>query len=191
MKAIVITDERIDYILPQNIKESDVISENAKKVLATIMNYYLVLDKVKQQGYVHLSNQLLRQSVKIKQNDMMTAIQELIDYDLIEREVGKIWTEGQPHMASKYTVKWNNLQKPLKKKTFEELFQDFLKPSETPMGTIVLDSVSVLGTVLDSEKVLVKDEVKEKVLEEEKVPDEETLSEYLARIKRKKERSVC
>ena len=101
MKAIVITDERIDYILPQNIKESDVISENAKKVLATIMNYYLVLDKVKQQGYVHLSNQLLRQSVKIKQNDMMTAIQELIDYDLIEREVGKIWTEGQPHMASK------------------------------------------------------------------------------------------
>lgn len=149
MKAIVLTEDRMYDILPQNIKETDVISVNAKRVLASIMNYYLVLDKVKAQGYVNLSNQLLRNSAHIKQNDMMTAIQELIEYDLIEREVGKVWAEGQQHIASKYTVLWNNLQKPLKKKTFEDLFSQFLKSSETPMGTIVSDTVSV--SVLDSE----------------------------------------
>lgn len=204
MKPIVITEERMNYILPQNIKDTDVISTNAKKVLATIMNYHLVLDKVKTQGYVNLSNQLLRQSSRIKQNDMMSAIQELTDYNLIEREVGKVWTEGQPHIASKYTVIWNNLQQPLKKKSFEDLFSQFLKPSGTPMGTIVLDtvSVSVLDTEIvedletDSDEVEVEEIETEKrqfgamcyvpIEVEEKVPDEEDLSQYLNRIKRKK-----
>ena len=184
MKPIVITEERMNYILPQNIKDTDVISTNAKKVLATIMNYHLVLDKVKTQGYVNLSNQLLRQSSRIKQNDMMSAIQELTDYNLIEREVGKVWTEGQPHIASKYTVIWNNLQQPLKKKSFEDLFSQFLKPSGTPMGTIVLDTVSV--SVLDTEIVEDLETDSDEVEVEEKVPDEEDLSQYLNRIKRKK-----
>ena len=214
MKPIMITEERMNYILPQNIKDTDVISTNAKKVLATIMNYHLVLDKVKTQGYVNLSNQLLRQSSRIKQNDMMSAIQELTDYNLIEREVGKVWTEGQPHIASKYTVIWNNLQQPLKKKSFEDLFSQFLKPSGTPMGTIVLDtvSVSVLDTEIvedseiesetdsDTDTATDSDEVEEVETEkrqfktmcyipieiEEEVQDEETLAEYQARMKRKK-----
>lgn len=163
MKPIVLTEERMNEILPQNIKDTDVISANAKKVLAAIMNYFLSLDKVKEQGSVHLSNTLLRQSARIKQNYLLGAIQELKEHDLIKREVGSIWKEGEQHTASIYYVMWNNLVKPLKKKTFEDLFSQFLKSSETSMGTTVSDTVTVsdLETVADA--VVVEDKVLETV----------------------------
>lgn len=147
MDIIKISDERMEQILPSNIKETDVLSDNAKKVLATIMNYFLVLDKPKELGYVFLTNVMLRTSAGIKQNNMMNALQELIDSDLIYRKAGKKRTEGEQSVASRYIVRWNNLTKPLKKnaKTFEELFKDFIKPSETTVdteGTVVLDIVS-------------------------------------------------
>lgn len=147
MEIIKITKERMEQILPSNIKETDVLSDNAKKVLATIMNYFLVLDKPKELGYVFLTNVMLRTSAGIKQNNMMNALQELIDSDLIYRKAGKKRTEGEQSVASRYIVRWNNLTKPLKKnaKTFEELFKDFIKPSETTVdteGTVVLDIVS-------------------------------------------------
>jgi len=197
MKAIVITEERMNEVLPQNIKDTDVISINAKKVLATIMNYFLLLEKVKEQGYVFLSNQFLRQSACIKQEYLLNAIRELIEYKLINREVGKVWSEGERHTASKYIVIWNNLTKPLKKKTFEELFSEFLKPSETPMGTTVIDTVTVSDSDIDLEKDIDTVEVLDLEKEEEtkqfkvncyvpvpKVPDVEDLSSYLKRINR-------
>ena len=149
MKPIVLTEERMQQILPQNIKDTDVISADAKKVLAAIMNYFLTLDKVKEQGSVHLSNTLLRQSAHIKQGYMLTAIQELKEHDLIKREVGKVWTEGEEKTASIYKVMWHNLVKPLKKLTFDDLFSDYLESSETPMGTTVSDTVTVSVTDTD------------------------------------------
>lgn len=152
MKAISITEERQNQILPQNIKETDVLSDNAKKTLATIMNYYLVLEEVKANGYVFLNNDTLRQSVGIRKNDMLSAVQELIESELIERQVGKRRTEGEKATASVYKVIWQNLTKPIKKKnTFEELFSEFLKSSENPLGTT--DTVTVTDIVTDIETV--------------------------------------
>ena len=116
MKAITITEERMNEILPQNIKDTDVITPNAKKVLAAILNYYATLNIVQTTKYLICSNSVLRECVKLKHNDMLTAIQELIECGLIEREIGKTRVEGQKSIASKYTIIWESLQKPLKKK---------------------------------------------------------------------------
>ena len=183
MKAIKITEERQNEILPQNIKETDVLSDNAKKTLATIMNYYLLLEEVKANGYVFLNNDTLRQSVGIKKNYVLPAVQELIESGLIERQVGKRRTEGEKATASVYKVIWENLTKPIKKKnTFEELFSEFLKSSGNPLGTTVTDTVSVTDTetVSDiveetdtfSEIVEVSDEDKEKGIAENDVDAE-------------------
>ena len=155
MKAIRISEERQNQILPQNIKDTDVLSDNAKKTLATIMNYYLLLEEVKNNGYVFLNNETLRQSVGIRKNNVLSAVQELIECDLISREVGKRRTEGEPSTASVYRVMWQNLTKPLRKNTFEELFSEFLKPSGNPLGTAVTDTVTgpVSGPVTDTETV--------------------------------------
>lgn len=154
MKSIRINEERQNQILPNNIKDSDVLSDNAKKVLATIMNYFLVLEDAKTNGYVYLNNPTLRQSVGIRMNDLLTSLQELIETDLIVREVGRRRIEGEKSFASVYKVNWENLTKQIKKKsTFEELFSGFLKPSTTPLGTTVTvsDTVSEIDTISDTE----------------------------------------
>lgn len=147
MKAIRIDEDRINMILPQNVKDSDV-SENAKKVLATILNYFAVLNIAKTSGYLVCPNSVLRAAVGIRNNEMLNAIQELIELDLLIRENGKKRTENEKAIASEYRIKWENLTKPIKRKeTFEELFSEFIKPAETPLGTAVSNTVTVSDTV--------------------------------------------
>lgn len=135
MKAIRISEERQSEILPKNIKDTDVLSENAKKTLATIMNYYIVLNIVKTSGFLVCPNTVLRESVGINMGDLQLSVQELIESNLIERTVGKRRTKGEKGTASEYRVKWENLTKQIKRKnTFEELFSEYLKSSETSTG---------------------------------------------------------
>lgn len=144
MKAIRISDERMAEVLPSEIKNTDALSDNAKKTLATIMNYFAILDIAKSCKYLVCPNSVLREAVGIRNNDLINAVQELIECDLIEREVGHKRAEGEKAIASIYRVKWNNLVKPIKKKnTFEELFAEFLKSSETPLGTTDIDTDAV------------------------------------------------
>ena len=204
MKPITITEERMNEILPQNIKDTDVITPNAKKVLAVIMNYFLTLDKVKEQGYVFLSNNTLRESARIKKEDMMEAIQELKEHNLIKRKVGKTWIEGEEKTASIYYVIWDNLLKPLKKNGFEDLFSSFLKSSGTPMGTtvIVSDTVSVkdsdlvedleLVEVLEKEKDLVEVEDEEKVKETVTASTKDSISKECNTLNKNKQyQTLC
>lgn len=148
MNVIKITDERIDAILPKSIKDSDVLNNNDKKVLGAILHYFLVLDKAKVNKYVILPNEDLRKTVGIRKSDMLSSVQKLIELNLIIRECGKTWTQGEKPKASKYYIIWDNLKKPVKKPTFEDLFSDFLS-SETPSGTIDIDT--------DKEKDIDKD----------------------------------
>ena len=143
MKAIHISVERMNTLLPTNIKETDVLSSNAKRVLATILNYYTLNDKVKNSGFLAISNKTLRDSVGIKTESMFEAIIELMDANLIERKAGQSRVEGRPALATEYKVNWNNLMKPLKKKDcFEDFFGQYLNTPETPMGTANTNTIT-------------------------------------------------
>ena len=126
MNVIKITDERINAILPKSIKDSDVLSNNDKKVLGAILHYFLILDKAKENKYIILTNEDLRKTVCIRKTDMLSSVQNLIEMKLIKRECGKTWKKGEKPQASKYYVNWSNLKKPLKKLEFEDLFSDFI-----------------------------------------------------------------
>ena len=138
MNVIKITDERIDAILPKNIKDSEVLNETDKKVLGAILHYFLILDKAKVNRYVILTNEDLRKTICIRKASVLSSVQNLIELGLIKRESGKSWTQGEKPQASKYYVNWDNLKKPIKKPEFEDLFSSFIS-SETPMGTIDTD----------------------------------------------------
>lgn len=125
MEAIKITKERLEEVLPENIKESDVLDDKTKKTLGAILNYFAILDKSKENGYVILSNTTLRESVGIRMNDLLNCIQTLIENNLIRRERGETRTANKPSVASKYYMCWNELKKPLKKKTFDDIFAQF------------------------------------------------------------------
>ena len=65
MNVIKITDERIDAILPKSIKDSDVLSNNDKKVLGAILHYFLILDKAKENKYIILTHEYSHRIVQI------------------------------------------------------------------------------------------------------------------------------
>ena len=141
MKVIKITEERRNMVLPKTIKLSSVISDDAKKTISVLLNCFATMDFAKENNYVFLSNKVFRKAVGINMNNLISAIGELIDCDLIERKAGKKRSAGQKATASTYIIKWENLTKPVHKKdTFEELFSDYLKPSKTPVGIADADA---------------------------------------------------
>lgn len=187
MKAIKITDERMAEVLPSEIKNTDVLSDNAKKTLATIMNYFAVLNIAKSSKYLVCPNSVLREAVGIRNNDLINAVQELIECDLIERQVGHKRVEGEKAMASTYVVKWSNLVKPIKKKnTFEELFSEFLKSSGNPLGTtdtdIDTDAVSDTVTDIDTNVDIESDVDTESEFEDEVDTDTDAVSDIESEV---------
>jgi hypothetical protein len=136
MKTITIDEARYNQLLPQNVKDtpSDVMSDKAKKTLAVLMNYQLVNARAKESCFVAISNKTLAQSVGGRETEVMKAVQELIELDLVQKTVGKSRTEGEKAMASEYRINFQNLLRPIQKKSFEELFSAFFKSQETSMG---------------------------------------------------------
>ena len=164
METISVNEKRMEQVLPQAIRESDVLTKNAKKVLATIINYYFVLDEPKKLGYLYMSNETLKKSCNIKKKYMLEAIQELIEFELIRRERGEKWTKGKRPIASRYYVNWNNLKKPLKQKSFDDLFDNFMnefqpQSSGTPSGTKDKELEIVEDTVKSDNKIEVNEDL--------------------------------
>lgn len=152
MNIVKINEDRINSIIPKHINESDVLDKYDKKVLGAILHYFLVLDKAKENKYVILTNDDLRKTIGIRKASMLLSIQKLTELGLIKRECGKTWREGEKPQASKYFINWDNLKRPLKKPEFEDLFSDFLS-SETPMGTIDIDTDSDIDSESDKDTV--------------------------------------
>ena len=142
-----ITKERVEQILPQNIKETALLSNNAKNVLAMMMHSLLVAKGAQDSGVLVISNNRLRALLEMNRDYMLNAIRELEEYELITRIVGKTRTEGEPSTASEYYFNWDNIyNKPLKKKTSEELFSKFFKPSGTTSGTAITTTITTSTT---------------------------------------------
>jgi hypothetical protein len=134
MEIIKITLERMSQVLPQTVKDSD-LSKNAKKVLATIINYHLVNDKVRTTGFLAINNESLRQSAGIGKEYLRAAVQELIECRLIERKAGSKWKEGEPRTASEYRLVKENLTKPIKKPTSDDLLELLFSTPSKPLCT--------------------------------------------------------
>lgn len=142
MEAIVITKERMEEVLPQNIMESDVISDNAKKVLACLINYQFTHPIARQVGYVAISNPTLAKACTKGRDYCMAAVQELIEHNLIYRKAGQRRKKGENAKASEYTILFENLKKPLKKLSFEELYEQYVKSSKIPSGSTNTNTIA-------------------------------------------------
>lgn len=130
-KTIVrITDDRMNEVLPSVIQQSECLSKVSKKTLAALINCYLTIDKAKKDGYVVYSNVDLSKVVGCSMSNLLLAIQELIETNLITRVKGQKRASGQKAIASMYYINWANLKKPVYKPTAEELIEMALKEAE-------------------------------------------------------------
>lgn len=131
-----ITEQRMEGLLPQNIKDSD-LSLGTKKVLTALMDWYLTTE-ARNTGIIIINNSKLCAIAGVSPSTLQEAIRDIEEFELGRREVGT----GLGN-ASKYYLNFEAFTKPLKRKSFEELFlskSDISKSSETPISTIVKNS---------------------------------------------------
>lgn len=125
-----VSQERVNYCLPENIKESTELSENAKHVLGTLIDSILKTKDAQDSGILIISNDRLRMLSGIKKNHMLDALRELGEFDLIKRIPGKTRQAGESSQATTYHFNWDNIcNKPLKRKTIEDLLLKYMESS--------------------------------------------------------------
>lgn len=116
--------------LPSNIKETDILRLQTKKVLAALLELLLHSD-ARESRVIYAPNSRLRKLSGISSNDLLPSIEQLIDYDLITRKVGTVRKEGEKSEASEYTINLKKLKEPLVEKTFDDLFSEFIEDEES------------------------------------------------------------
>lgn len=142
--------------LPTNIKETDVLRLSSKKVLAALLEL-LLHSEARESKIIFCGNARLRKLSGIDNNKLRPSIDQLIDYDLITRKVGKVRKEGEKDEASEYTINLKKLKEPLVEKSFDDLFSGFLEegeslemPINTTITTSITSSISTKNSILNT-----------------------------------------
>jgi hypothetical protein len=116
--------------------------------LATIINYYLLKEKVKTSKFLAINNEDLRKSANIGKAYLMTAINELTDCNLINRKAGLKWKEGEEKRASEYRLIVENLKKPIKIPSTDKLLESLFETPLEPLST--KDSPTITNTITNT-----------------------------------------
>lgn len=130
--------------LPSNIKETKVLRPESKKVLAALLEL-LLHSEARESKIIFCGNAKLRKLSGIDNTKLRQSIDQLIDYDLITRKVGKVRKEGEKNEASEYTINLKKLKEPLVEKTFDDLFSEFIDEGESlemPINTTITTSIT-------------------------------------------------
>lgn len=153
MEIVKITKERMQQVLPKTIKDS-CLSNQAKKLLATIINYHLVNNKAKEAGFLAINNEDLRASATIGKEYFRAAIQELVECKLIYRKAGKKWSSAEKNTASEYYIIKENLTKPVHKPTTDELLEQ-LFTSPVPQNSEIVPTNTI--TISDTNTITISE----------------------------------
>lgn len=139
--------------LPSNVKESDVLRLESKKILAALLEL-LLHSEAKHSGVIFVGNGMLRRLSGVGSNNLLSGIEQLVDYELITRVKGsvrKVQTEkGQ---ASEYRINFKKLKEPIVEKTFDDLFSQFCEEPqslEKPISTTITTTITTSNTITNS-----------------------------------------
>lgn len=141
-------DEMFDR-LPSNIKETDVLRYEAKKVLAALLELLLHSD-ARNTGVIYCGNKLLRKLSGVGSDNFIPALNQLEDYELITRTKGSVRiNQNVKGQASEYMINFKKLKEPIIEKTFDDLFSQFCEEaesSETPISTTITTTITTSTT---------------------------------------------
>ena len=177
-----ITEQRMEELLPSNIKDSE-LSLGTKKVLTALLDWYLTTE-ARNTGVVIINNSKLCAIAGVSPSTLQEAIRDIQEYGLGRREVGT----GLGN-ASKYYLDFESFTKPLKRKSFEEIFAKELKDaksSETPISTIVKHSIVEHSRVETS-----RDKIREVESNKDKSIEEIKQESFIKKLEQKEEMSFA
>ena len=134
-------DEMFDR-LPVNIKETDVLRLESKKVLAALLEL-LLHSEARNTGVIYCGNKLLRKLSGVGADNLIPALNQLEDYELITRIKGSVRTnQKEKGQASEYRINFKKMKQPIVEKTFDDLFEQFCEEAETPISTTITTSTT-------------------------------------------------
>lgn len=136
--------------LPSNVKDSEVLRIESKKIMAALLEL-LLHSEAKNSGIIYVGNGMLRRLSGVGSSNLLSGIQQLEDYELITRVKGsvrKVQTEkGQ---ASEYRINFKKLKEPIVEKSFDDLFSEFLEDEESlekPISTTITTTITTSNTI--------------------------------------------
>ena len=141
--------------LPTNIKETEVLELESKKILAALLEL-LLHSEARESKVIYASNSRLRELSGINKNMVKPSIDQLQDYGLITRKKGKPRREGEKSEASEYTINFKKLKEPLVKKTFDDWFGEFYeddKSLEKPINPPITTTITTTTPITNSNTI--------------------------------------
>lgn len=137
--------EKMKLCFNDELIENKILTENEKKVLASLMYSYMICKESKDNIIIR-SMDALRKDIKINKNDMYDAIRNLESlYHMIERTAGESRGKERSSIASQFKLNFEAILHPPK----ERLKFDFskkAKSSETSINTAVIDTITDIDT---------------------------------------------
>lgn len=121
--------------------ENKILTENEKKVLASLMYSYMICKESKDNIIIR-SMDALRKDIQISKNNMYDAIRNLESlYHMIERTAGESRGKERSSIASQFKLNFDAINNPPKERMRFD-FSKKTKPSETSINTVVIDTVT-------------------------------------------------
>ena len=131
-----ITKQEVEELLPQTVKDTDALSPDAKNMFAVLLYSLQVSKGAENTGELIIRTDRLRSYVGWRFERMMKAIRELEKYGLVTRTPGKKRIQGESATATRFVFNWDVIDKPIVKKTHEDIFARFrnMKTSGNTFG---------------------------------------------------------
>ena len=147
-----ITKEQVEELLPQTVKDTDALSADAKNMFAILLNSLLVSKGAEDTGELIIPTDRLSRYVGWRFERMMSAVRELEKHGLITRIPGKKRTLGESSIATKFIFNWDVIDKPIVRKSHEDLFSKF-KNMKTPGNTLGKCNSNVNSNINDNTNI--------------------------------------
>lgn len=143
--------EKMKMCFNDELIENKILTENEKKVLASLMYSYMICKESKNNIIIR-SMDALRKDIRISKNDMYDAIRNLESlYHMIERTAGESRGKERSSIASQFKLNFDVINNPPKERMKFD-FSKKTKPSETSINTAVIDTVTDIDIVKDINK---------------------------------------
>lgn len=141
--------EKMKLCFNDELIENKILTENEKKVLASLMYSYMICKESKDNIIIR-SMDALRKDIQISQNALYDAIRNLESlYHMIERTAGESRGKERSSIASQFKLNFEAILHPPKERMKFD-FSKKTKSSETSINTVVTDIVTDIDTVADT-----------------------------------------
>lgn len=148
--------EKMKLCFNDELIENKILTENEKKVLASLMYSYMICKESKDNIIIR-SMDALRKDIQISQNNMYDAIRNLESlYHMIERTAGESRGKERSSIASQFKLNFDAINNPPKERMRFD-FSKKTKPSETSINTVVIDTVTDIDTNIDIDTITNED----------------------------------